>query len=268
MALIRSGDGTQLYYQKCGKGKAVVFLAGWALGSDMWEYQTAALSRHGLRCIAYDRRGHGHSDRPAQGYDFDTLADDLAALLETLDLRDVTLVSHSMAGGEVVRYLGRHGAGRVGRIALLAPTLPFLLKTGDNPDGVDGAAFEAMRAAWLRDRPQWLWDNADAFFTAETSHAIRTWLVGQCLHSSLHAWLECNIANVGTDFRAELRRIELPALLIHGDADVSAPLELTARRALQLIPGSRLLRYPDAPHGLFYTHREQVNRDLLGFIRD
>ncbi len=169
MSYIESGDGNRLFYKDWGSGKPVVFVAGWSVGSDMWEYQLAPLAKQGLRCIAYDRRGHGRSDQPGRGYDFDTLADDLSAVLERLDLRDVTLVGHSMGCGEIVRYLSRHGSSRVKRIALLGPTMPFLLKTADNPDGIEPAAFEAARAAMLQDRPKWLWDNADPFFVADTS---------------------------------------------------------------------------------------------------
>ena len=267
MATLETRDGTRLFYRDWGSGRPVVFAASWSLGSDMWEYQMTPLSKQGLRCIGLDRRGHGRSDQPARGYDFDTLADDLAALLDRLDLRDAILVGHSMGCGEIVRYLSRHGSGRIARIALLGPTLPFLLKTADNPEGLDGALFEAMRAAMLQDRPKWLWDNADPFFTADTSAAMKSWLLGLCLQSSLHACIECNISNVGADFREELRGIKLPTLLIHGEADVSAPVELTARRTAQLIPGCRLVLYPGAPHGLFLTHMRPINRDLLAFAR-
>ena len=267
MSYIESGDGTRLFYKDWGTGKPVIFVASWSVGSDMWEYQLVPLARQGLRCIAYDRRGHGRSDQPGRGYDFDTLADDLSALLERLDLRDVTLVGHSMGCGEIVRYLSRHGSTRIGRIALLGPTLPFLLKTADNPDGVEPAAFEAVRAAMLQNRPKWLWDNADPFFVADTSQPMKAWIIGLALQSSLHAWIECNIANVEADFRRELREVRVPALVIHGDADVSAPVELTGRRTAQLIQGSRFELYQGAPHGLFITHQERLNRDLLAFAQ-
>ena len=267
MSFIESGDGTRLFYKDWGTGKPVVFVAGWSVASDMWEYQLVPLAKQGLRCIAYDRRGHGRSDQPARGYDFDTLADDLSAVMERLDLRDVTLVGHSMGCGEIVRYLSRHGSRRVKRIALLGPTMPFLLKTADNPDGVEPAAFEAVRTAMLQDRPKWLWDNADPFFVADTSQPMKAWIISLALQSSLLAWIECNIANVTADFRRELREVGVPALVIHGDADVSAPIDLTGRRTAQLIVGCRLEVYAGAPHGFFVTHRERLNRDLLEFAR-
>jgi non-heme chloroperoxidase len=260
-------DGASLFYKDWGNGKPIVFVHSWALNSDMWQYQMIHLAGQGLRCVAYDSRGHGRSSDPGQGYDYDTLADDLATVIEQLNLREVTLVGHSMGGGEVVRYLSRHGAKRIARAALVSPSLPFLLKTADNPDGVDKSVFERLRATWSKDFPKWLADNARPFFTPETSPEMIQWGVRMCLQASLKALLDCNRADTETDFRAELPKIAVPTLIIHGDKDVSTPLELTGRKTARLIPGSQLNVYEGAPHGLMFTHMDRFNRDLLAFIK-
>jgi len=252
-------DGTRLFYIDWGDGPPVLFVASWALNADMWAYQMPFLVDRGLRCIAYDPRGHGRSDRPGHGYDYNTFADDLAALIERLDLRGVTLVGHSIGGGVIVRYLTRHSAGRVARVVLLAPSTPFLLKTEDNPDGVDTAAF-------ARDFPKWLADNARPFVVAETSPEMVQWVQGLMLQCSLNAAIDLNRAQVATDFRPELPGVTVPTLVIHGDVDVSAPLELTGRRTAALIPGARLTVYEGAPHGLMFTHTDRLNADLLAFV--
>ena len=260
-------DRQQLFFKDWGSGPPVVFLAAWALPSDMWDYQMVPLSENGLRCIAYDRRGHGRSSHAGTGYDYDTLADDLAAVIEGLGLREITLVGHSMGGGEVVRYLSRHGAKRVARAVLVAPSTPFILKTADNPDGVDKSVFESLRAMWSKDLPKWLAENARPFFTPETSTEMIQWGVRMCQQASLKALLDCNRADTETDFRAELPKITVPTLIIHGDKDVSTPLELTGRKTARLIPGSQLEVYEGAPHGLMFTHMDRLNRDLLAFIK-
>jgi pimeloyl-ACP methyl ester carboxylesterase len=267
--VIRTRDGVELFYRDWGTGSPVVFLSGWTLASDMWAYQMAPLSEQGLRCIAYDRRGHGQSTDPGRGYDYDTLADDLAAVLDALDLRDVTLVGHSMAAGELVRYLSRHGDERVARLVFLAPAnTPFLLKTPDNPDGIDASVFEYLRnQLLLRDFPRWLADNARPFVVPETSPEMMGWLMDQMRRCSMKAVIDCNRTMTTTDFRAELPRIRLPTLVIHGDRDASAPLELTGRKTARLIPGARLEVYEGAPHGLFVTHMERLNGDLLAFAK-
>jgi non-heme chloroperoxidase len=271
MPFVDTRDHTSLLYRDWGTGKPVLFISSWALSSDMWQYQMVNLIDQGLRCIAYDRRGHGRSDDPGRGYDYDTLADDLAALIEHLDLHDVTLVAHSMAGGEVVRYLTRHGAGRVAGIVLLAATLPFPLKTSDNPDGIDGSLAEAVRASWKQDFTRWVAANRAPFFGeglpgCDVSPAVQDWLVRDLEHASLQALVECNRATFETDFRAEMRAITVPTLIVHGDSDAGAPVALTGQKSAQLIPGSRLVVYENAPHGLFLTHRERLNADLLAFV--
>jgi pimeloyl-ACP methyl ester carboxylesterase len=260
-------DGASLFYKDWGNGKPIVFVHSWATNSDMWQYQMIHLTGQGLRCVAYDNRGHGRSSDPGQGYDYDTLAGDLAAALERLNLREVTIVGHSMGCGVVVRYLSRHGARRIARAALVAPTTPFILKTEDNPDGVDGRIFERLRAMWSKDFPKWLSDNARPFFSPETSPEMIQWGLRMGMQTSLKAVIDCNRAVTNTDFRAELPKITVPTLIIHGDADVSAPLELTARKTARLIPGSQLKVYEGAPHGLFITHMDRLNRDLHDFIK-
>jgi non-heme chloroperoxidase len=266
-ATIVAKDRTRLFHRDWGTGKPVVFLSGWALNSEAWAYQVAALSDQGLRCIAYDRRGHGRSDDASGGYDFDTLADDLAVVLETLDLREVTLVAHSMAGGEITRYLTRHGSGRVSKALYLAPITPFLLQTPDNPQGAPAAYFEQNRQAWMRDYPGWLDDNGPPFVTPETSPAMRDWIKGLMLQCSMHAVLACAKSMTTTDFRQELTKITVPSLVIQGDKDASAPLPLTGQRTAALIPGAKLKVYEGTPHGLFVTHIERLNADILAFAR-
>ena len=263
---IETSGGVRLGYRDWGEGRPVVFVHSWGANAEMWDYQAAELLEHGLRCIAFDRRGHGGSDDPGRGYDADTLADDLAAVLGALDLREATLVGHSMGCGEIVRYLSRHGDARVARVVLLAPTTPFLLKTADNPAGIDAALFEAGRAVWRQDFPQWVADNTDPFFTPDTSPAMKQWAAGMLLKTPLPILLACNKVTAETDFRPDLRAIRKPALVIHGDRDVSAPLELTGRPNAEMIPDARLAVYEGAPHGLFLTHMQRLNADLLAFI--
>jgi non-heme chloroperoxidase len=260
-------DGTQLFYKEWGQGTPAVFLHSWSLTSDMWQYQMLDLANRGVRCIACDMRGHGRSADPGRGYDYDTLADDLAALFDHLDLNNVTLIGHSMAGGVIVRYLTRYGAKRVARIVLVAPVLPFLMKTEDNPDGIDKSVFAQLRGVFAADFPKWLSDNVEAFFAPDTSPAMQRWGMDMSMRSSLKAVIDLNREVTNTDFRAEMRGITVPALIIHGDKDASAPLELTGRKAADLIVGSRLIVYPDGPHGLFVTHRKRLNSDLLEYIR-
>ena len=262
-------DGQRLFYKDWGKGASIVFLAAWALPSDMWDYQMVPLSEQGFRCVAYDRRGHGRSSHPGAGYDYNTLADDLAAVLDILDLRDVTLVGMSMAGGEMVRYVTRHGTRRIARLVFVATAAtPFLTQTTDNPGGIPAERFEYMRQnVLLRDYPKWLEDNRRPFFVPDTSPQMQEWIRTLMLGNSMKAVIECHRAMASTDFRSELPKISVPTLLIHGDKDASAPIELTGRPTAKLIPGSRLIVYEGAPHGLFLTHMARLSGDLLAFAR-
>lgn len=259
-------DGTNLFHRDWGTGRSIVFVSSFALNADMWAYQMLALSGRGLRCVAFDRRSHGRSDDPGRGYEYDTLADDLATVIEQLELHQITLVGHSMGAGEIVRYLSRHGPNRVASVVLLAPTTPFLLKTADNPDGVDKTVFAQTRAMWRKDFPKWLFDNAGPFFVPDTSSEMRQWVVRMALENSLKALIDLNVEVSESDFRGELPHVTVPTLIIQGTHDLSAPLALTGQKTVQLIPGSRLTIYEGAPHGLMFTHMERLNADLLAFI--
>ena len=226
------------------------------------------LTRKGLRCIAYDRRGHGRSSQPGQGYDYDTLADDLAAVISYLDLKQVTLISHSMGAGEIVRYLSRHGTNRIARILIISGTTPFILKTSDNPAGVDKKHFDELRAILSKDAPHFLVSGAPRFLgkaLEKISPEMIQWSTNLCFATSVKALIDCTTAMSETDFRDEMRKITIPTLIIHGDEDQSAPLASTGQRTAQLISGSQLKIYECAPHGLFLTHMEQLNNDILEF---
>jgi non-heme chloroperoxidase len=272
MPLVTGAGGVSLSTSAWGDGRPVVYLSGSGSSSMMWDYQRVHLADNGFRAIAYDRRGHGRSDVPGTGYDYDTLADDLASVLDFHDVRDAVLVAHSMAGGEVVRYLSRHGSARVAKIVLVATTLPFPAKTEDNPDGVDPAMTEALRERWKRDFAQWADELAPPFVGAglpgcEVSEALMAQVIADFLHTPLLVHLACNRTMSGTDFRAELRDIALPTLIVHGDTDVSIPIELSGYRQAELIPGSELIVYENAPHGLYLSHRDRLNADLVEFVK-
>ncbi|MBF6064797.1 alpha/beta hydrolase [Nocardia terpenica] len=266
-----SADSVDLFYRDWGTGAPVVFTHTWALSSAMWQYQAAALADRGLRCVTYDRRGHGRSDQPGGGYDFDTLADDLATVIERLDLRDVTLVGHSTGTGEIVRYLARHGSDRVARIVLVSSALPFMLRTPDNPDGLPMAAWDEMRAQWRTDFAAWARRVAEPLFGVglpgiSISRALIDWSTADSHATSVKAMLDLSHAVSETDHRADLRAIAVPALVIHGAADEFNPLPLCGELTASLIPDSRLKVYDNGPHGLYLTHREQLTADLLEFI--
>ena len=268
---IQASDGTHLFFRDWGKGQPMVFVAPWGLNSAWWEYQMADLAGRGQRCVGLDRRGHGRSEEPNHGYEFDTLADDLAALLEQLDLREVTLVGQSMGCGEVVRYLSRHGSSRVARVVLVSTITPFILKTDDNPDGTAPADLEYPRTLLTKDHAHPIASYAPKFFGLpknNVSQEIMEWwtrmMVDTC---SLKVLLDLHRVFTVTDFRAELREISVPTLLIHGDNDTSTPMETTARKTVPLIPGCRLKVYEGAAHGLPVTHAEQLNADLFAFAK-
>lgn len=264
-------DGTTLFYEDTGTGRPLVLIHGWPLSSAMWEYQLNELPQRGIRCIAYDRRGFGRSDHPATGYDYDTLAGDLNDLLEHLDLKDVTLVGFSMGGGEVVRYLRTHGSARVSKVALIGAVTPYMLRTSDNPDGVDKGVFDQMDADLRADRPAFLTDFTKLFYgmgwiTAPVSEPMIAANVELAMHASSRATLACVKAFSETDFRADLKAVTVPTLIIHGDSDKTVPIEASGRRTAAAIPGAQLLVYGGAPHGLFYTDRDRLNKDLEAFV--
>jgi len=264
---IRTRDGVELFHREWGSGRPVLFVHAWALSSAMWTYQIADLGQRGLRCIAFDRRGHGRSDVPNGGYDLDSLADDLADVIEQLDLHDVALVGMSMGSNEILHYLDRHGTERISKIALLGPTTPFVLQTADNAYGAPQAYFEQTWAAWASDFPKWIEDNKLPFFTPETSVQMMEWVAEMMREMPIPVALATGRAMVTTDLRPVLAKIDRPVLILHGDNDHSAPLEITGRRTAQGIKGAVLKVYPGGPHGLFVTHMKQVNADLLAFLQ-
>ncbi|MFI9243998.1 alpha/beta fold hydrolase [Streptomyces sp. NPDC053086] len=270
MPYFEGSGGTSLFYTDWGRGKPVVFVAGAWLSSSAWECQMLPLSEAGLRCIAFDKRGHGRSDWVGHGFDYDTLADDLAALLDHLDLREVTLVAHSMGGGEVIRYLSRHGHGRVSRVVLISVTAPLMIRTPDNPEGIDQSAFDALLAEQTADRPRWMAHNAQAFFATHLGNNVSAervqWTVQRCLDCSAKAAVEVIRTGCCTDLREETGTLHMPVLIVHGDADASAPVDLCGRRLAKLLPDAVYKEYPRAGHGLFMTHAGQLNQDLLDFI--
>jgi len=258
-------DGTRLFVRDWGAGRPVLFLAGWTLPSDFWCYQMLALAQNRLRAIAFDRRGHGRSSDPGQGYDHDMLADDLRAVINGLRLREVIIVAHSMGCTEVARYFSRHGGREIAKVVLVGTITPFLMQTPDNPGGIDRQLLAEMRAPIGRDFPAWIDANTAPFFTAGTSPGMMEWGKRLMLETSLLAAAELARANAETDFREDLRQIDVQALIIHGDRDISAPLALTAEPTARIISGAELRIYEGAPHGLPLTHIERLNEDLLSF---
>jgi non-heme chloroperoxidase len=260
-----------LYYEDHGSGKPVVLIHGWPLSGASWEKQTAALLAAGYRVIAYDRRGFGRSSKPSTGYDYDTFAGDLQKLLTKLNLSDCALVGFSMGGGEVARYLGTFGSERVTKAVFIASVPPFLLKTANNPEGVDGSVFEGIKKAIVADRPAFLsaflanFYNVDVLGGKSISDQViqYNWNVG--VGASAKGTLDCVSAWV-TDFRNDLPRVDVPALVIHGDADRILPLAASGARTQKLVKGARLVVVEGGPHGLTWTHAEKVNRELLDFL--
>lgn len=266
-----NGEQIKIAYQDVGTGNPVVLIHGWPASHAMWQYQSAELPKHGIRAIAYDRRGFGHSSKPWEGYDYDTLADDLKALLDNLDLQDVTLVGFSMGGGEVARYMSRHGGARVARVAFISSVTPFLKKTADNPEGVDPEIFMDMQEALVKDWPDFLASFGKKFFNVgalkhPVSQATLEWMQYLTLQASYRATLECAQSFAETDFRNDLKAITVPALVVHGDADKIVPLESSGARTVELLRGAQYRIYEDGPHGVFITHKDQLNRDLIGFV--
>ncbi len=272
MPFIDAEDGTRIHYNDWGSGAPVVLIHGWPLDAEMWEYQSVHLAEHGYRVIAYDRRGFGRSGQPWSGYDYDTLAADLNALIETLGLTGVTLVGFSMGGGEVARYVGRYGTSRVARAVLVSAVTPYLLKGPTNTDGVDRQVFDQMVDGLRRDRPGFLAAFGKAFYGAgllnfSVSSEILQWSLNLAMLGSPKATIDCVRAFSETDFRADLRALAIPTLIIHGDADQTVPLAASAEKTVKLLPHAEFKVYGGAPHGLFYTERDRLNEDLIAFMR-
>ena len=264
---VTARDGTELFVRDWGSGPVVVLVSAWSLNSQGWQYQMVRLADAGYRCIAFDRRGHGRSGDSGSGYDMETLSDDLARVLEERGVSDVTLIGHSLGAAECVRYLTRHGQARVKKLVLIAPVTPCMKKSADNPDGIDPAVGEATRAAFRADFPGIVAANIKPFVMPQTSQAMIDWILAMMSQTTLQALVGCNRAFNVDDFRPDLPKIAMPTLIIQGDADASAPLPLTGKKTAALIPGSRLIVYEGAPHGLIYTHIDRLNGDLLAFLK-
>jgi non-heme chloroperoxidase len=272
MSTITTKDGTEIYYKDWGKGPAVTFSHGWPLNSDAWDGQMLFLAQNGFRAIAHDRRGHGRSSQPSSGNDMNTYADDLAAVIEALDLRDVTLVGHSTGGGEVARYIGRHGTTRVAKAVLIAAVPPLLLKTAANPEGLPIEVFDGIRAGLARDRSQFYKDLAIQFYGANRPGAqVSQGLLDQFWTWSMQSGLlnayECVKAFSETDFTEDLKQFDVPTLVLHGEDDQIVPVRDSAMKSARLIKGAKDVYYPGAPHGITATHQDQVNAELLAFLR-
>ncbi|WP_411836892.1 alpha/beta fold hydrolase [Paracoccus sp. ME4] len=270
MPMISARDGTQLYVKDWGEGRPVVLIHGWPLNADSWETQAVGLAEAGHRVISYDRRGFGRSDQPWDGYDYDTLADDLAAVIEATGVQDAAIVGFSMGGGEVARYVSRHGARGVGRLAFIASVAPGLLKSEANPEGATADLFEGMRDGLRKDRPAFLRGFFKDFYgqglMSGVSDAALDWTQGMAMMASPRATLECVTAFGMTDFSADVAGITLPTLIVHGTADKIVPIDATARRMARMLPAARLIEYDGAPHGLGATHADRLLDDLKAFL--
>jgi non-heme chloroperoxidase len=271
MATITTTDGTRIHYKDWGSGQPVVFSHGWPLSADAWEDQMLFLGARGFRCIAHDRRGHGRSSQPWNGNEMDTYADDLAALTEALDLRGAIHVGHSTGGGEVARYIGRHGTARVAKAVLIGAVPPLMLKTTANPGGLPMEEFDKIRAAVLADRAQFFKDLTAPFYGANrpgarVSQGLRDsfWLQG--MQAGFKGVFDCIKAFSETDFTEDLKKIDVPALILHGDDDQIVPIGASALPSSKLIQNAQLKVYKGAPHGMCSTHKDQVNADLLAFF--
>jgi non-heme chloroperoxidase len=272
MPTITIKDGTQIYFKDWGTGQPVVFSHGWPLSSDAWEDQMMFLAERGYRCIAHDRRGHGRSSQPWEGNEMDTYADDLAALTEALDLRDAIHVGHSTGGGEVARYIGRHGTKRVAKAVLIGGVPPLMLKTAANPGGLPMEAFDGIRAGVRADRSQFFKDLSLPFYGAnrpgsKVSQGLRDSFWMQGMQCGLKAAYDCIKAFSETDFTEDLKKIDVPTLVLHGDDDQIVPIADSALLSSKLVSGATLKVIPSAPHGMCSTHKDTINAELLAFLQ-
>ncbi len=272
MNTITTRDGTTIYYKDWGTGQPVVFSHGWPLNADAWDAQMLFLGQNGYRVIAHDRRGHGRSSQPWNGNDMNTYADDLATLIEALDLKNATLVGHSTGGGEVARYIGRHGTKRVAKAVLIGSVTPLMLKTANNPGGLPISAFDQLRAGVVADRSQFFVDLTTPFYGynkpgAKISQGVRDSFWRQGMLVSMVGAYECIKAFSETDFTGDLKKIDVPTLILHGDADQIVPIADSALLSAKLVKNSTLKVYPGAPHGMCTTLADKVNADLLAFIK-
>jgi non-heme chloroperoxidase len=272
MSTISTKDGVELYYKDWGEGPAVTFSHGWPLSADMWDGQMLFLAQHGYRVVAHDRRGHGRSTQASSGNDMDGYADDLAAVIEALDLHDVTLVGHSTGGGEVARYVGRHGTSRVARAVLIAAVPPIMLKTEANPEGLPIEVFDGLRASLVKDRSQFYRDLALQFYGANRPGAeVSQGVLDQFWLWSMQAGLKNAYESIKafseTDFTADLKKFDVPTLVLHGEDDQLVPVKDSSFKSARLIEGAKDVYFPGAPHGITATHQDQINAELLAFLR-
>lgn len=271
MPFIKTQDGAELFYKDWGSGPPVVLIHGWPLDADMWEAQQPALAAAGFRTIAYDRRGFGRSTQTWEGYEYDTFADDLKAVLDQLDLQDVTLVGFSMGGGEIARYMSRHGGSRVAKTVFVAAVPPFMLKTADH-DGTDASLFQGMIDGLKQDRPKFLTDFWPSVFgvgllSSPVSKEMLQVQTNIAMLASPKATTDCVNAFGKTDFRQDLPHIKVPTLVLHGDKDETVPFDISGKLTAQAIPGAELKVYSGAPHGIPLTHARQLTEDLLAFLK-
>jgi non-heme chloroperoxidase len=271
MSTITTKDGTQIYYKDWGKGPVVTFSHGWPLSSDAWDGQMLFLVQHGYRCVAVDRRGHGRSSQPSEGNDMNGYADDLAAVIKALDLKDATLVGHSTGGGEVARYIGRHGTKRVAKAILVAAVPPIMLQSPANPEGLPIEVFDKLRSDLTKNPSQFYKDLATPFYGANRPGAnVPQGTLDQFWLWSMQAGLKNAYESIKafseTDFTEDLKKIDVPTLVMHGEDDQIVPVKDSARKSARLIKGAQEIYYPGAPHGLTATHQDKVNADLLEFI--
>ena len=269
---ITTKDGTVIYYKDWGKGPVVTFSHGWPLSSDAWDGQMLFLAQNGFRVVAHDRRGHGRSSQTSSGNDMDGYADDLAVVIEALDLKDAVLVGHSTGGGEVVRYIGRYGKDRVAKAVLIAAVPPLMLKTPANPEGLPIEVFDNMRSGLVKDRSQFYKDLATQFYGANRPGVkVSQGILDQFWLWSMQAGLKNAYESIKafseTDFTEDLKKIDVPTLVMHGEDDQIVPVKDSAKKSARLIRGAKEIYYPGAPHGLTATHQDRVNADLLAFLR-
>ncbi len=273
MTFVKTEDGTNLYVRDWGRGKPVVLIHGWPLSGDSWEAQAVSLAEAGFRVVSYDRRGFGKSDQPYGGYDYDTFADDLAEVMTELGLEDVALVGFSMGGGEIARYMSRHGGRGVSRAVLVSAVTPYMLRTPDRDVGVTMEDIDGIKEGLRKDRPAFLQDFFKAFYgngllSGGASKGVLDWSFMMAMQASPRATLDCVTAFGTTDFRKDMAAFRVPTLVIHGTDDKTVPIDATGREAAQMIAGAELIEYEGAAHGITVTHADRLTQDLLDFLRN